>query len=101
MSNIVAALALALQAGVPVLAWGPPGVGKTAVITALADSLSLPLEVVLASIREPADFSGLPVIRDDGVRMEAPSWARRLAEAGRILFLDEISTAPPASRLPC
>ena len=96
-NNIVAALALALQSGVPVLAWGPPGVGKTAVITALADSLSLPLEVVLASIREPADFSGLPVIRDDGVRMEAPSWARRLAEAGKgILFLDEISTAPPA-----
>jgi len=72
-------------------------VGKTAAITALAESLSLPLEIVLASIREPADFAGLPVIRDDGVRMEAPSWARRLAEAGKgILFLDEISTAPPA-----
>ena len=90
-------LSVALQAGTPVLAWGPPGVGKTAAITALAESLSLPLEIVLASIREPADFAGLPVIRDDGVRMEAPSWARRLAEAGKgILFLDEISTAPPA-----
>ena len=90
-------LSIALQAGTPVLAWGPPGTGKTSAITAIADALSLPCEVVLASIREPADFSGLPVIRDDGVRMEAPSWARRLAEAGKgILFLDEISTAPPA-----
>lgn len=94
---MIAALSVALQAGVPILAWGPPGVGKTAVITALAESLSLPLEVVLASIREPADFSGLPVIREDGVRMEAPAWARRLSQAGKgILFLDEISTAPPA-----
>lgn len=96
-NNIVAALALALQAGVPVLAWGPPGTGKTAVITALAEKLGWHLEVVLASIREPADFSGLPVIREDGVKMEAPAWAKRLAQAERgILFLDEISTAPPA-----
>jgi MoxR-like ATPase len=94
---MIAALSTAVQAGVPILAWGPPGVGKTAVITALAESLSLPLEVVLASIREPADFSGLPVIREDGVKMEPPAWAKRLHQAGKgILFLDEISTAPPA-----
>ena len=48
---MITALSVAIQAGVPTLAWGPPGVGKTAVITALAESLSLPLEVVLASIR--------------------------------------------------
>ena len=90
-------LSVALQAGTPVLAWGPPGTGKTSAITAIADALGLPLEVVLASIREPADFSGLPVIREDGVSMEAPAWARRLAQSGKgILFLDEISTAPPA-----
>jgi len=94
---MISALSIALQAGVPVLVWGPPGTGKTAAITAIADALSLPLEVVLASIREPADFSGLPVIREDGVKMEAPAWARRLAREGKgILFLDEISTAPPA-----
>ncbi len=97
MTSAIVPLAIATQAGTPVLAWGPPGVGKTATITAIADALGLPLEVVLASIREPADFCGFPVIREDGVRMEAPSWARRLATAGRgILFLDEISTAPPA-----
>ena len=97
MTNSASALSIAIQAGAPVLAWGPPGVGKTATVIAVADALSLPLEVVLASIREPSDFSGLPVIRDDGVSMEAPSWARRLAASGKgILFLDEISTAPPA-----
>lgn len=95
--SAIYALSIAIQAGVPVLTWGPPGVGKTATVTMIADALDLPLEVVLASIREPSDFSGLPVIREDGVCMEPPVWARRLAKAGKgMLYLDEISTAPPA-----
>jgi hypothetical protein len=56
-----------------------------------------PCETVIASIREPSDFAGLPVVVGDGVRFAPPGWARRLAEAGRgLLFLDELSTAPPA-----
>jgi hypothetical protein len=56
-----------------------------------------PCEVVIASIREPSDFAGLPVVAGDSVTFAPPSWARRLVEAGRgLLFLDEISTAPPA-----
>lgn len=95
--TVVSALSIALQAGVPTLAWGSPGTGKTATITAIADALSIPCECVIASVREPADFGGLPVIRDDGVYLHAPAWARRLSQAGEgILFLDEISTAPPA-----
>jgi len=81
----------------PVLAWGEPGVGKTAVITAIGDALNVPVEVVIASIREPSDFGGLPVVGEGGVRLHAPAWAQRLAAAQQgILFLDEISTAPPA-----
>lgn len=93
----IRALSIALQAGTPVLAWGPPGTGKTSAITAIADALNLPCECVIASIREPADFGGLPVVRENGVQLHAPAWARRLHQAGKgILFLDEISTAPPA-----
>jgi len=90
-------VALAVQARVPVLLWGAPGTGKTSYILALGQALGLPVEVVIASIREPADFAGLPIISGEGVIMAPPAWARRLAVAGRgILFLDEISTAPPA-----
>jgi len=91
------ALQRALRAGTPVLIWGPPGVGKTATVYALGRSLGLPVESVIASIRDPADFGGFPVPAQDGLRLEPMAWAKRLAEAGRgILFLDEISTAPPA-----
>lgn len=87
----------AIRTGVPTLLWGPPGVGKTATVAALGRSLGLPVETVIASIREPADFLGLPVLRDGEAVFWPPAWAKRLAEAGRgILFLDEISTAPPA-----
>ncbi|MFE3473143.1 MULTISPECIES: MoxR family ATPase [unclassified Streptomyces] len=95
------ALALAVAADLPVLLWGEPGIGKTAALTQLAASLDLPLTTVIASVHEPSDFSGLPVVGDDpaehGIPMAPPDWAVRLVRAGRgLLFLDELSTAPPA-----
>ncbi len=91
------ALGLAVAAGVPVLLWGAPGTGKSSVVRAMAESIGWPCEVVIASIREPTDFAGLPIVVDDGIRFAPPTWATRLAESERgLLFLDEISTAPPA-----
>lgn len=88
---------MAVAARVPVLLWGAPGTGKTSAVRAMAAVMGWPVETVIASIREPSDFAGLPVVVDGGVRFAPPAWARRLAEAGRgLLFLDEISTAPPA-----
>lgn len=77
--------------------WGDPGTGKSSLIQAAAVADSVPCETVIGSLREPSDFAGLPVVTDDGVRLEAPSWAKRLHEAGAgYLFLDELSTSPPA-----
>ncbi|CAL9358386.1 hypothetical protein SUDANB106_00614 [Streptomyces sp. enrichment culture] len=95
------ALSLAVAADLPVLLWGEPGIGKTAALTQLAASLGLPLTTVIASVHEPSDFSGLPVVGDDpavqGVPMAPPQWAVEIVRAGRgLLFLDELSTATPA-----
>ncbi|MEC3994860.1 MoxR family ATPase [Actinacidiphila sp. DG2A-62] len=97
----VEALTLAVAADLPVLLWGEPGIGKTAALRQLAAGLDLPLTTVIASVHEPSDFAGLPVVGDDpaeqGVPMAPPDWAVRLVRAGRgLLFLDELSTAPPA-----
>nr|BEK64012.1 MoxR family ATPase [Kitasatospora purpeofusca] len=97
----LAALTLTVAADLPVLLWGEPGIGKTAALTQLADTLRLPLTTVIASVHEPSDFAGLPVLGDDpavqGVPMAPPDWAVRLVRSGRgLLFLDELSTAPPA-----
>ncbi|WP_420711342.1 AAA family ATPase [Streptomyces sp. NRRL F-5122] len=95
------ALTLAVAADLPVLLWGQPGIGKTAALTQLSTALRLPLTTVIASVHEPSDFSGLPVVGADparqGVPMAPPDWAVRLVRAGKgLLFLDELSTAPPA-----
>jgi hypothetical protein len=97
MSITEQALAVSVAAGIPVVLWGSPGTGKTSVVRALGESLGWPVEVVVGSIREPTDFSGLPVVVDGSVTLAPPSWARRLADAGQgVLFLDELTTAPPA-----
>ncbi|MFI6762815.1 AAA family ATPase [Micromonospora sp. NPDC050417] len=97
----VGALALAVSANLPVLLWGEPGIGKSATLQQLADSLGTPMETVIASVHEPSDFSGLPIIGDspatEGVPMAPPDWAVRLARTGSgLVFFDELSSAPPA-----
>ncbi|WP_043632129.1 AAA family ATPase [Nonomuraea candida] len=91
------ALSVAVAANLPVILWGAPGTGKTSAVLALGARLGLPVEVVVGSIREPSDFAGLPVLRDGGTWFAPPRWAERLASSGTgILFLDELTTAPPA-----
>lgn len=98
MPTLLALLEAANRAGQSVLLWGPPGVGKSSVIEALAKIRECAFEVVIGSQREPSDFNGLPVTTERGVVMEAPAWARRLRghDNGGILCLDELTTASPS-----
>lgn len=97
MNKQIAVLSIATQAGIPAVLWGEPGIGKSAQIEQMAAKLNRHLETVIASLREPADFNGLPLIDAGKTHMAAPSWAEKLAQISNgILFLDEISTAPPA-----
>lgn len=90
------ALNVCVTARLPVILWGPPGQGKTSVINAIAQKNGRRLETLLASIREPQDFAGLPAINNGRAQLVSPDWALRLAEDGNgILFTDEVNTAPP------
>jgi len=94
-------ISIAAQTGFPTLLWGEPGIGKTAQIVQMAENFNCHLETVIASIREPSDFAGLPVVNKDGsVRLAPPAWAKNIAKSEKrgMLFLDEISTAPPATQ---
>lgn len=96
-------LALCVAVGVPVILWGPPGVGKTSIINSIAKSYNLHLETVIASIREPSDFAGLPYFDNGVMRLAAPAWAHNVKKKdtegiSSLVFYDEISTAPPATQ---
>lgn len=99
MDTKIFSLACAVATNVPAVLWGPPGIGKSKTVEALGEALGLPVRVVIASIHDPTDFSGIPVpdLERGRARYLAPEWAVDLVETGQgILFLDEISTAPPA-----
>ena len=97
--HLFGAVCIAIEAGIPVLWWGAPGIGKTFRIRGYGRATKRHTEVVIASIHPPEDFSGLPVRDGDRARYLPPEWAVRLLEAGGgLLFFDEISTAAPASQ---
>jgi len=97
-----AAVRAALAADVPVLLWGPPGVGKTAQIEALAAAEGAHLETLIGSTVDPIDVGGWATPDADGVvQISPPVWARRIAASlaqgqPAWLFLDELSCAPPS-----
>ena len=98
--------------GLPLVAEGPPGIGKTAIMKMVVQVAGLFFSTVLASLREPADFLGLPIpsrvsgamedlIGEGGVSVRyAPSdFAIDAALARRAcIFFDEVNGAPPATQ---
>jgi len=81
---------------IPCIVWSGPGTGKTSSIKYLAKKLGVPIECIISSIKEPSDFSGLPVRQGDGVEMIPPKWAKHFeGTEGGILFFDELSTCSP------
>lgn len=85
--------------GLPVIFWGMPGVGKSQITAAIARIAGMTVFVILASIREPADFLGLPVPQDGVLKYMPPEWARAAANCDfACIILDETTTCAPATQ---
>ncbi|RDH87785.1 MAG: ATPase [endosymbiont of Escarpia spicata] len=81
----------------PVMLWGPPGVGKSDMVRQVGENHAVPVIDIRLSQMEPSDLRGIPFRVDNRVDWAIPSIlpdAVRHGEAG-ILFLDEITSAPP------
>ncbi|MDP2804551.1 MAG: MoxR family ATPase [Gallionellaceae bacterium] len=82
----------------PVMLWGPPGIGKSQIISQVAARHAAPMIDIRLSQMEPTDLRGIPFRIDNRVEWAIPSMlpdAQRHGEYG-ILFLDEITSAPPS-----
>jgi hypothetical protein len=97
LATAVTVIDAAARAHVAVLLWGDPGLGKTAVVSALAEADGVPIEVVIGSQREPVDIAGWPVVVDGSVQTLAlPDWAKALMDNAGYLLFDELSTCSQA-----
>jgi len=81
----------------PVMLWGPPGVGKSQLVGQIAGEHGVKVIDIRLSQMEPSDLRGIPFRVDDNVEWAVPSL---LPDADRhgargVLFLDEITSAPP------
>ncbi len=73
----------------PVFIWGPPGIGKSALVQRFAEAVGLPCVSLLGSQLAPEDLIGVPQIVDGCSRFCPPvSIARKEAYC---LFLDELN----------
>jgi hypothetical protein len=81
----------------PVMLWGPPGVGKSRIVAQVADAHDAPLIDVRLSQMEPTDLRGIPFREGNHVEWSVPALLpdEKRHGARGILFLDEITSAPP------
>ncbi len=82
----------------PVMLWGPPGVGKSMMVQQVGQRHGVPVIDIRLSQMEPSDLRGIPFRSGEHVEWAVPAMlpdANRHGTAG-ILFLDEVTSAPPS-----
>ena len=79
---------------------GPPGCGKSRTVEAFARAMKRQCYTLIGSIREPADVGGYPYPDHSNdvpfMPVMPPKWAHDMMRGQWILFLDELTTGPPA-----
>jgi hypothetical protein len=81
----------------PVMLWGPPGVGKSQMVSQVAAAHKVPVIDIRLSQMEPTDLRGIPFRVNDVVEWAIPALLpdKKRHGARGILFLDEITSAAP------
>lgn len=94
-------LDIAAKSGVIPCFIGQPGIGKTAQIKAWAQNHHKKVTTLILSQMDRGDFLGLPFRREVGkttiTDWAIPTWWHELSDKS-VLFLDEITNAPPEIR---
>ena len=79
----------------PVFLWGPPGCGKSSLVRSVAAARKLPVLDIRASLLDPTDLRGIPMIDEGRAVWCPPSFLPRADAPPGILFFDELNAAPP------
>lgn len=86
----------------PVFLWGPPGIGKSDLVSGIANELGAVMIDLRLSQMDPTDIRGIPFYNKEINKMD---WAAPIELPDEefaskyplvVLFLDELNAAPPA-----
>lgn len=95
-TEAIPAINALLEADIPGLLTGAPGIGKSEIVAAVAKARGADFVDIRLSLFDPVDLRGLPMLINGETVWQRPAiWPR---ETGRetVLFLDEIDRASPA-----
>jgi hypothetical protein len=76
----------------PVMLWGPPGVGKSAIVKQVAKEMEVGMSDMRLIYFEPVDLRGLPSVLDGETVWLKPAFLPK--DGNGVLFLDELPAAP-------
>jgi hypothetical protein len=94
-SRVVEVLDHVLTTRWPAFIWGPPGVGKSSIVSAVATNRKMQLLDIRAPLLDPTDLRGIPTVANDKARWCPPEFLPSDPESEGILFFDELNAAPP------
>jgi hypothetical protein len=96
-------LTKAVEARLPVLIKGMPGIGKSDIITQVAKATKMELIIFHPVVSDPTDFKGLPGIVDGKAEFLPYGSLRQLVEAKKptVAFFDDLGQAPAVVQAAC
>ncbi len=97
-SELSAFLETTLQAQLPILIKGAPGVGKTDIAKQAADKAGARLIISHPVVSDPTDYKGLPFVVNNKAKFLPFGDLNQLIKADKptVYFMDDLGQAPPA-----
>ncbi len=96
-SEVKQALEHAFKVRLPVMMWGSPGIGKSAIVRQIAEPNGREVFDIRLALLDPTDLRGIPFYNP---KKNTAEWAvasilPQDRDSNAIIFLDEINAAPP------
>lgn len=97
IADTISAIAAATQGGVTPIVFGPPGIGKTSILSLVAEKCGLELQVLVGgTLADRDDVAGTPYVSNGDLKWAHRAQIRAAIDRPCLLVVDEFTTVPEA-----